>query len=180
MTQILATAVFQHDTLGDIALVVLDNRFVALDFLDQPQEKDDTFARSRPRVHTILTRRFGTYRCDFQADNSAITESLQNYFAGKLFTEIPGLSLGGTTFQQEVWQQLLALKAGTTTTYAALAAQMGNPKAVRAVGTAVGANPVSILVPCHRVIGADGRLTGYAGGLDRKHWLLQHEGVTLA
>ena len=82
---------------------------------------------------------------------------------------------GGTAFQQAVWQALLQIPFGATTHYGAIGLQIGNPKAVRAVGAAVGRNPVSIIVPCHRVIGADGSLTGYAGGLDRKVALLELE-----
>jgi methylated-DNA-[protein]-cysteine S-methyltransferase len=81
----------------------------------------------------------------------------------------------GTGFQQQVWQALLNIPAGHTRTYGGLANEMGNPDAVRAVARANALNPVSILVPCHRVIGSNGKLTGYAGGLDRKQWLLDHE-----
>lgn len=83
----------------------------------------------------------------------------------------------GTAFQQAVWQALLGLPVGHTCTYGALARQIGNPAAVRAVGAAVGRNPVSVIVPCHRVLGGDGSLTGYAGGLDRKAALLRREGA---
>jgi len=78
-----------------------------------------------------------------------------------------------------VWNTLLEIPYGATSTYGAIAKQIGNPKAVRAVGGAIGRNPLSILVPCHRVIGASGKLTGYAGGLDRKVFLLRHEGVSV-
>lgn len=87
------------------------------------------------------------------------------------------LDLHGTPFQRTVWDALCRIPTGRTTTYATLARDAGAPKAARAVGAAVGRNPVSILVPCHRVLGADGSLTGYAGGLDRKRALLHHEGV---
>jgi len=89
------------------------------------------------------------------------------------------LDLHGTPFQRAVWQALLELPAGQTSTYAAIATQAGSPAGVRAAGAAIGRNPVSVLVPCHRVVGADGSLTGYAGGLERKRALLLHEGVTL-
>ncbi len=84
---------------------------------------------------------------------------------------------GGTPFQQEVWRALLAIACGATTTYGTLSQDLGRPRAVRAVGAAVGRNPVSVVVPCHRVLGADGSLTGYAGGLDRKSALLAIEGA---
>lgn len=87
------------------------------------------------------------------------------------------LDLHGTPFQRAVWQQLLALPKGGTTTYGEIAGRVGSPAAVRAAGAAIGRNPVSVLVPCHRVVGRDGSLTGYAGGLDRKQALLQHEGA---
>ncbi len=90
------------------------------------------------------------------------------------------LDLQGTVFQRTVWRALLGIALGRTRTYGEIAAQVGPGTAPRAVGTAVGRNPVSILVPCHRVIGANGSLTGYAGGLPRKERLLQHEGVLLA
>ena len=83
--------------------------------------------------------------------------------------------LAGTPFQQRVWQELARIPFGTTITYAQLAQRVGQPKASRAVGSANGRNPVSIIVPCHRVIGADGKLTGYGGGLDKKQWLLAWE-----
>jgi methylated-DNA-[protein]-cysteine S-methyltransferase len=86
---------------------------------------------------------------------------------------------GGTAFQREVWAALRTIPAGTTLSYGALAAQLNRPAAVRAVGLANGSNPISVVVPCHRVIGADGSLTGYGGGLSRKRWLLEHEGVRL-
>ena len=83
----------------------------------------------------------------------------------------------GTAFQQQVWQQLRHIPWGQTISYGTLAARVGLPNAARAVGAANGRNPLSIIVPCHRVIAANGKLTGYAGGLDRKHWLLRHEGA---
>lgn len=87
------------------------------------------------------------------------------------------LDLQGTPFQREVWRSLSEIPAGRTVSYADIAARIGRPRAVRAVGAAVGANPVAIIVPCHRVIGRDGSLTGYAGGLARKTTLLRHEGA---
>jgi len=101
---------------------------------------------------------------------------LEGYFRGgrKAFTV--KLDLRGTPFQMEVWAELLEIGFGRTTTYKALAAAVGNPAATRAVGGANHGNPVSIIVPCHRVVGSDGRLTGYGGGLWRKEWLLRHEG----
>ena len=103
---------------------------------------------------------------------------LADYFAGRRrHFDLPLDLAHGTAFQQAVWQALVALPFGQTTSYGALARHIGRPNAVRALGAAVGRNPVSIIVPCHRVIGADGALTGYAGGLDRKTALLRTEGV---
>ncbi|MFM1887555.1 MAG: hypothetical protein RL026_2712 [Pseudomonadota bacterium] len=106
------------------------------------------------------------------------TAALEAYFAGE-HAAIDALTIetGGTAFQREVWAALRQIPAGETLGYGELARRIGRPAAVRATGLAVGANPVSIVVPCHRVIGSDGSLTGYAGGLERKRWLLEHEGA---
>jgi methylated-DNA-[protein]-cysteine S-methyltransferase len=103
---------------------------------------------------------------------------LTRYFAGDVaaLDTVP-VELNGTPFQKKVWEALRRIPGGTTISYAALAKRIGDPAAVRAVGTANGANPVAVIVPCHRVIGSNGKLTGYGGGLDRKQWLLEHEGV---
>ncbi len=107
----------------------------------------------------------------------AIRQALADYFAGDL-AALARISWdgGGTAFQRMVWAALVAIPAGTTMTYGALAGQIGRPAAIRALGAANGANRISIAVPCHRLIGADGSLTGYGGGLWRKAWLLRHEG----
>ena len=103
-------------------------------------------------------------------------DELQRYFAGESLKLQTPLDLdSGTAFQQAVWRALLEIPRGSTTSYGQLSMKIGNPKAVRALGGAVGHNPLSIIVPCHRVVGADGSLTGYAGGLDRKQALLQLE-----
>jgi methylated-DNA-[protein]-cysteine S-methyltransferase len=105
-------------------------------------------------------------------------KQLQEYFAGTRTTFDLPLDLSyGTAFQQSVWLALLAIAPGDTASYGEISQRIGNPAAVRAVGAAVGRNPISIIVPCHRVMGADGSLTGYAGGLDRKTALLTLEGV---
>ena len=90
------------------------------------------------------------------------------------------MKTAGTPFQLEVWAALRTIPAGSTQSYGGLAAQIGRPNAMRAVGLANGSNPIAIVVPCHRVIGADATLTGYGGGIDRKRWLLAHEGVKVA
>jgi methylated-DNA-[protein]-cysteine S-methyltransferase len=103
---------------------------------------------------------------------------LDRYFTGEMgvIDSIP-VELNGTPFQQNVWKTLRRIPCGTTISYAELARRIGDPGAVRAVGTANGANPVAVIVPCHRVIGSNGKLTGYGGGLERKQWLLEHEGA---
>ena len=100
---------------------------------------------------------------------------LTEYFEGaREDFELP-LSLTGTSFQQLVWNALKAIPYGTTESYGAIANAIGRPRAVRAVGRAIGCNPVPLIIPCHRVIGAGGKLTGFSGGLDRKRWLLKRE-----
>ena len=105
---------------------------------------------------------------------------LDEYFQGARNNfELP-LSLTGTPFQQLVWNALKAIPYGTTTSYGAIANAIDRPRAVRAVGRAIGSNPIPLIIPCHRVIGAGGKLTGFSGGLDRKRWLLHREAVALA
>ena len=108
---------------------------------------------------------------------SAAVRQLTEYFAGtRRVFDLP-LRPQGTDFQRRVWRELIEIPYGDTWSYGELAKRISNPSASRAVGLANGRNPISILVPCHRVIGADGSLTGYGGGLDRKRWLLAHEGL---
>jgi methylated-DNA-[protein]-cysteine S-methyltransferase len=102
--------------------------------------------------------------------------AIEAYFAGELdAVDTLRTETRGTTLQRAVWSALRNIPAGTTTSYGRLAREIGNPTAVRAVGAANGANPIPVVVPCHRVIGADGSLTGFGGGLERKRWLLAHE-----
>lgn len=111
-------------------------------------------------------------------DPGGVTSALDAYFRGEL-AAIDRLRArpGGTPFQQLVWDALRGIPCGTTASYSELARRIGRPAAVRAVGLANGSNPVAVVVPCHRVIGANGTLTGYGGGLERKEWLLRHEGA---
>jgi methylated-DNA-[protein]-cysteine S-methyltransferase len=106
---------------------------------------------------------------------AAVREQLAEYFAGERQQFDVPLKLAGTPFQRRVWQELVRIPFGTTITYGQLAQRVGQPTASRAVGHANSRNPISIIVPCHRVIGADGKLTGYAGGVDKKQWLLAWE-----
>lgn len=106
---------------------------------------------------------------------------MQRYFAGELsiIDDLP-VKTAGTDFQRQVWQELRKIPCGETISYGELAQRINRPTASRAVGMANGLNPISIVVPCHRVIGQQGALTGYAGGVERKRWLLMHEGYLLA
>ena len=103
---------------------------------------------------------------------------LDAYFAGKPMPVDLPLSPAGTDFQRRVWDILLTIPYGETTTYGAIAKQLGAPMSAQAVGQAVGKNPLAIIIPCHRVVGANGQLTGYAWGIERKQWLLRHEEET--
>lgn len=129
-------------------------------------------------LHRELRRQYGArgYTLAAACDPHGFTTAMRAYFNGDIHV-IDGLPVeaGGTTFQREVWGALREIPCGTTMAYSELARRIGRPAAVRAVGLANGSNPVGIVVPCHRVIGANGTLTGYGGGLDRKRWLLAHE-----
>ena len=107
-------------------------------------------------------------------------EQLQRYFAGERVQFSCPLDLRGTPFQVAVWEELYRIPYGQTRSYAQIAEAIGHTRAVRAVGAANGANPVAVIVPCHRVIGSNGTLTGYGGGLPMKHWLLNLEGVSIS
>lgn len=115
---------------------------------------------------------------DWERDDHALRQTrrqLQDYFAGTLMEFDLPLAAQGTAFQQRVWKALREIPYGATISYGELARRIGQPTASRAVGLANGQNPISIVVPCHRVIGANGSLTGYGGGIERKQWLLAHE-----
>lgn len=103
------------------------------------------------------------------------TDQLKAYFSGNLRTFSLQLEAQGTEFQENVWKSLLQIPFGETRTYAQMASVLGNPKVIRAAASANGANPIAIVIPCHRVLGSDGKLIGYSGGLWRKEWLLRHE-----
>lgn len=153
---------------GDITLVARAGRLCALDFFDP----DGLRAR--------LARRFGALRLSERSDPAGITSRLRAYFEGRLDAiEEIAVDAGGTPFQQRVWQALRAVPCGETRSYRDIAEAIGRPGATRAVGNANHRNPVGIVIPCHRVVGADARLGGYAGGPDAKRWLLAHEGARL-
>jgi methylated-DNA-[protein]-cysteine S-methyltransferase len=132
-------------------------------------------------THRLLpwfNKRFGDVTFQDEQDPQGFSSALRAYFAGDraAINALP-TDAGGTAFQQRVWTTLRRIPAGKTQSYGALAEALGDKNAMRAVGLANGTNPVGVVVPCHRVVGANGTLTGYAGGLARKRWLLQHEGA---
>jgi methylated-DNA-[protein]-cysteine S-methyltransferase len=164
-------------------LVVTDERDVlrALWFADRPNAPEGHPAPgAEPKLRQSLRRQYGTLPIESGVAPDSLRHALDRYFAGEIaaLDEIPWAA-AGTPFQRQVWSALTEIPAGATMSYGGLAAKIGTPKAVRAVGTANGANPIAIVVPCHRVIGANRTLTGYGGGLDRKRWLLAHEGALL-
>lgn len=153
---------------GDITIAVKDDHLCALGFTDR-----------WAGLQTWLERRFGGIRTESSTDPAGIIGRLRAYLAGDMraLDEI-AVDPGGTPFQQTVWTALREIATpGRTISYGHLARTVGLPNASRAVGAANGANPISIVIPCHRVIGTNGKLTGYGGGLPRKQWLLEHEGV---
>lgn len=152
--------------LGEVLLVTdADGAVRALDFAD-----------FEPRMMKLLARYFGAVELSEGLAPEAVRTAVQAYFHGDAHA-LEGLTTrtGGTDFQRQVWAALKTIPAGQTRSYAQLAAMIGRPSAVRAVGLANGANPIALIAPCHRVVGANGTLTGYAGGLERKRWLLAHE-----
>lgn len=153
--------------IGRIVMVFDGDLLCALDYAD-----------CSARTAHLLQRRYQQFQFQQTPYPYAGAKQLSAYLAGDLdaIATLP-VSTGGTPFQQTVWKALRTIPAGTTLTYGELANQLGNPKAYRAVGLANALNPIAIVVPCHRLVGTDGALTGYAGGLKRKQWLLQHEGV---
>ncbi len=149
--------------LGVVQLVAHEKAVVLLDFAD-----------NSARIKLLLEKRFGGFT--LRPRVLPWTQMVADYFAGQL-EALHGIptDTGGTVFQQAVWQGLLQIPIGQTWSYLELARFIGQPAAVRAVGMTNGLNPISLVLPCHRVIGSNGNLTGYAGGLERKRWLLEHE-----
>jgi methylated-DNA-[protein]-cysteine S-methyltransferase len=134
------------------------------------------------RMRLLLRRHYGEdgYVLEPARDPGGLTTAMRAYFKGDLgVIDLLPVATAGTPFQRDVWRALRRIKCGTTISYAELARRVGRPSAVRAVGLANGQNPISVVVPCHRVIGSNGSLTGYGGGIERKQWLLAHEGAAL-
>ena len=149
--------------IGPLTLATHDGRVCLLHFGKDGPSVD----RELTRWHRDIERR---------ALDRSIARGLDRYFDGDLAAlDAIAVEMHGTTFQRKVWDALRGIPAGTTTSYGELARRIDEPTAVRAVGAANGANPVAVIVPCHRVIGSNGTLTGYGGGLERKRWLLAHE-----
>ncbi|PSO30578.1 methylated-DNA--[protein]-cysteine S-methyltransferase [Bradyrhizobium sp. MOS002] len=132
------------------------------------------------RMRELLRLHYGVVELNDQPAPAAMRTALSGYFDGDL-GQLSGIAwrIAGTPFQQKVWNALAQIPAGTTMSYGALAARIDTPRAIRAVGHANGSNPISVVLPCHRLIGADGSLVKYGGGLARKRWLLRHEGVAV-
>lgn len=156
--------------IGTILVITDEDHLCAIEFQD-----------CQPRIMTWLSKRFGAFELKPVQNRSEIADRIQAYLDGEYHC-LDNISVdpGGTLFQQQVWTALRQIPVGTTITYGQLAARLGKQSASRAVGLANSQNPISIVLPCHRVIGANGQLTGYAGGLVRKRWLLEHEGVQLS
>jgi O-6-methylguanine DNA methyltransferase len=154
--------------LGDLIILSDGETLIALDF----EGYEDRMLR-------LVRRRFPKAALKAGRTPPAIAAALTGYFAGDL-TAVDRLEIetGGTAFQRSVWTALRAIPPGETRAYGDLAAQLKRPSARRAVGMANGSNAIAIVIPCHRVVGADGSLTGYAGGLERKRFLLTHEAAT--
>jgi methylated-DNA-[protein]-cysteine S-methyltransferase len=148
-----------------------------VEFLDRDDPRHDEAAHLRALAHDG-----GVAPAAVRHDPAALRETvaaLRAYFDGRATSFALPLAPRGTEFQRAVWRALLAVPSGGTCSYGALARAAGYPGAARAVGAAVGRNPIAVIIPCHRVIGADGTLTGYGGGLHRKRWLLDHEARAL-
>lgn len=155
---------------GRLFAVVWDGRLCTL-----------TFDADAPSTRKHLLARFGTDVFPAHRDAGGIPSRLRAYFRGDLEAlDTVEVDLAGTPFQERVWAELRKIRPGTTRAYADVAAAVGEPKALRAVGMAAALNPAVIVVPCHRVLARDGSLHGFSGGIERKRWLLVHEGALLA
>jgi methylated-DNA-[protein]-cysteine S-methyltransferase len=176
MSEILELLIDRIDTpIGEMVLVAdRDGNLRAVDWSDHDPRLEDFL-----RLHYGRGKQNAGYTLTPAKNPGGLSEAIRRYFHGDL-TAIDNLptKTNGTAFQRQVWKALREIPLGTTTSYGELAKRIGRPKAVRAVGLANGSNPVGVIVPCHRVIGSNGSLTGYGGGLSRKRWLLEHERAT--
>ncbi|MCA0433947.1 MAG: methylated-DNA--[protein]-cysteine S-methyltransferase [Proteobacteria bacterium] len=155
--------------IGDMMLVARDGVLLLLEFIEAEE-----------RIAREMKRRFGDVTLEQVSDPFGLTGRLRDYFDGQVgIIDAMLADGGGTAFEAQVWAELRRIPCGTTISYGELARRLGNPNAMRAVGLANGRNPIAVVVPCHRVIGANGSMTGYGGGIHRKEWLLRHEGALL-
>ncbi|HEX5854076.1 MAG TPA: methylated-DNA--[protein]-cysteine S-methyltransferase [Thermoanaerobaculia bacterium] len=155
---------------GAIVFARRGERLVALSFKDH-----------WPRLRKELEKRFGALELTPDANGGSPGRALRRYLGGDLGAlDALEVDTEGTPFQEKVWSRLRRIPVGATLSYAELARAIGKPSAVRAVAGANARNPVSVVVPCHRVIASDGKLAGYGGGVSRKRWLLAHEGAIIA
>ena len=171
MSKVQQLLIDRFDTaIGEMILVAdHDGNLRAIDWADH-----------ETRMRRLLRLHYGEngFNLEPARNPSGLSDVIRRYFAGEVNAiDLLPVVTAGTAFQREVWRALRDIPAGTTLSYAQLAERIGRPTAVRAVGLANGSNPVGIVVPCHRVVGASGSLTGYGGGMERKRWLLEHEGV---
>ncbi len=145
---------------------------------DQGRLRAVDFWANEASLRQLLARQYGKVPTEFGQSPAPIRRAFEDYFAGDIraLERVPVATVG-TAFQRKVWAALQKIPAGETRSYGQLAVEIGEPTAFRAVGLANGQNPIAIVIPCHRVIGADGSLTGFGGGLPRKRWLLNHEGA---
>lgn len=155
--------------IGDMILVSRDGVLLLLEFED-----------ATGRVEREMKLRFKNCEMQQTANPFGLSQIMRDYFAGNINAIDNVLTDGGgTRFEKQVWFELRKIPTGTTVSYGSIARKLGDINMSRAVGTANGRNPIAIVVPCHRVIGADGSMTGYGGGIARKEWLLRHEGALL-
>jgi methylated-DNA-[protein]-cysteine S-methyltransferase len=155
--------------IGEMILIARDGVLLLLEFDE-----------ARDRVKREVAARFGNVELQPATNPFGLTDVIKDYFAGNLRAIDTLLTDGGgTDFEKNVWSELRKIPCGVTVSYGSIAKTLGDIQLSRAVGMANGKNPIAIVVPCHRVIGADGTLTGYGGGLHRKEWLLRHEGALL-
>ncbi len=155
--------------IGDIQILVEGERLIFLDFADNTD-----------RIEKLMHKRYGIFEMMDSENPAMMSDRLERYFNGD-WSAFDGLDVdtGGTDFQQSVWKGLRAIPTGQSISYDQLARDIGNPNAIRAAASANANNPVSIVIPCHRVIGKNGAMRGYAGGIERKVWLLRHEGALI-
>lgn len=155
--------------IGDMILVARDGVLLLLEFED-----------ATGRVEREMKLRFKNHELQQTENPFGLSQIMRDYFSGSI-SAINNILTdgGGTAFEKQVWAELRKIPTGSTVSYGSIARKLGDINMSRAVGTANGRNPIAIVVPCHRVIGADGSMTGYGGGIARKEWLLRHEGALL-